>query len=56
MGADHVAVEHVYREFNALADALANDAIDSRTRGPLNQGLIIDENWTSSRGQSFAKN
>ena len=30
----HVIVEHIYREYNTVADALANHAVDTRSNGP----------------------
>ena len=39
-----VRVEHVYREYNAIADGLANEAIDSYNG--IGDGIVVDNGWT----------
>ena len=39
-----VIVQHVYREYNADADGLANYAIDQRALARPN-GVVLSENW-----------
>ena len=42
---EHFLLEHVYREFNADADALANVALDQRV---VNNPVAVDDNWSFS--------
>ena len=45
LGAANVQVEHVYREYNAGADSLANVAIDNYDRPSHSNGVVVNENW-----------
>ena len=40
-----VLVEHIYREFNADADALANLGIDAYRLGEHRDGRVLWESW-----------
>jgi hypothetical protein len=40
-----VRVQHIYREFNADADGLANYAIDNYIMQAHVGGVVIRENW-----------
>ena len=45
LGQNNVHVEHVFREFNASADALANVALDSDRANNGPTGIIVDRGW-----------
>ena len=40
-------IDHIYREFNALADSLANVAIDRYDASLHQNGIVISEGWSS---------
>ena len=40
----NVRIEHVYREYNSIADGLANEAIDSYDNN--GDGRVVDIGWT----------
>ena len=43
----HFAIEHVYREFNSIADGLANEALNRRQPEHSPQHVVVDDNWTT---------
>jgi ribonuclease HI len=43
---NNVIITHVYRDYNAEADALANQAIDGYSAARFPNGCVIDDNWT----------
>jgi ribonuclease HI len=45
-----VQIQHIYREFNAEADGLANEALDSYDTARHVGGVVISDSWTDSRG------
>ena len=45
LGTEDIIVEHVYREYKAGADSLANVAIDNYNPGAHVNGVVVNENW-----------
>ena len=45
LGPENVRIDHVYREFNAGADSLANIAIDNFVPGT-GSAIVVNENWS----------
>ena len=44
----HFVLEHIYREFNADADALANEALDASPAQRQPDGSAVSENWNDT--------
>ena len=44
-GHDCVKVEHVYREFNASADALANEVLNEYNPRQHANGVVVNRAW-----------
>ena len=47
LGLEHVCIEHVYREYNASADALANEALDNGPSAFSASSIIVDRGWSA---------
>jgi len=39
-------ISHIYREFNADADSVANEAIDTAMQRNIQHGIVISHNWS----------
>ena len=42
---ERIKIEHVYREFNASADALANEALNIVGSDPQQQEAVVYRGW-----------
>ena len=40
-----IIIEHIYREYNANADSLANEALDNHDVTEHAGGVVINQNW-----------
>ena len=49
MNIQSLKIEHVYREYNADADSIANETIDNYIWNVHRDGLVINENWNPTR-------
>jgi len=45
LGSESLRIEHVYREFNASADALANEALDNYDPSRHATNVVVNRGW-----------